>query len=307
MSGGHPAGESPQPAATARPAAPSWPAPPFRPAPPSLWPYLAEFVGVMILLSVGLSAVTIDFAAGSPVPGWIPDPLVRRLLTGAIFAGTGTLIVYSVLGRISGGHLNPAMTLAFLRAGKVRPGTAAGYMLAQVGGALAGAALVRLAWGDLATSVGVGATTPGASGPLVAFVAEVVMTFLLVTLVLRMVGDPRLARYTGVAAGVLVTFLVTVVAPISGTSLNPARSLGPAVVAGVYTDLWLYLVAPVVGALAAVWLLMRAARPIPCAKLYHTDDFACHFPDCAYRALTGVPSHDRPASRPEPHCQEATS
>jgi aquaporin Z len=263
---------------------------------------------VAILLAVGLSAVTIDFAAGSPVPGWIPDPLVRRLITGSIFAGTGTLVVYSMLGRISGAHLNPAMTLAFLRAGKVRPRTAAGYVLAQVGGALAGAALVRLAWGDLATGVNVGATVPGPSGSLVALVAEAVMTFLLVTLVLRMVGDQRLARYTGLAAGALVAFLVTVEAPVSGTSLNPARSLGPAIVAGVYTDIWVYLAAPFVGALAAVWLSVRdASQPVPCAKLYHTDEFACHFANCAYRARAHVPSPDRPVGLPEPQPQEAAS
>jgi aquaporin Z len=283
------------------------PAAPSRPAPPPISPYLAEFIGVMILLGVGLTAVTIDFATASPVPGWIPDPLLRRLITGSIFAGTGTLVVYSVLGRISGAHLNPAMTLAFLRAGKVRPRTAAGYVLAQVAGALAGAALVRLAWGGLATSVDVGATRPGTSGSVVAFVAEAIMTFLLVTLVMRMVGTPRLARYTGLAAGVLVAFLVTVEAPISGTSLNPARSLGPAIVAGVYADLWVYLIAPIAGALAAVWVSMRTDRPVPCAKLYHTDEFDCHFAACAYRARARVPIIDRHAGRPDPQPQEAAS
>jgi aquaporin Z len=141
---------------------------------------------------------------------------------------------------------------------------------------------------------------------VVALVAEAVMTFLLVALVLRMVSDPRIRRYTGLAAGVLVALLVTVEAPISGTSLNPARSLGPAVVAGVYTDLWVYLVAPVAGALAAVRLSMRsAARPVPCAKLHHTDEFACHFTGCAYTARSAVPSPGRPSGLPQPTPEEA--
>jgi aquaporin Z len=271
-----------------------------------IWPFLAEFLGVAILLSVGLSAVTIDFAGGSPVTGWIPDPLVRRVITATIFAGTGTLVVYSVLGRISGGHLNPAMTLAFLRVGKVRPRTALGYVCAQAAGAVVGALLVRLAWGRLATSVDIGVTKPGPWGPIAALIAEAAMTFLLVALVLRMVADPRLRRYTGIAAGVLVALLVTVGAPISGTSLNPARSLGPALVAGVYGDLWVYLVAPLAGALVAASFTTRLShRPIPCAKLHHTDEFVCHFLDCAYQTLRVTASRTDPDDGPAAEPQEA--
>jgi aquaporin Z len=120
--------------------------------------------------------------------------------------------------------------------------------------------------------------------------------------------DPRLGRYTGFAAGVLVAILVTLEAPISGTSLNPARSVGPALVAGVFTDLWVYLVAPLAGALAAVWLSLRLEPgAIPCAKLYHTDEFACHFPDCAYQAQPSVLVAVGLDERPDPQPQEASS
>lgn len=271
-------------------------------------PYLAEFLGVTILLAVGLSAVTVDFAAASPVPAWIPSAPVRRLITGSIFAGTGTFMVYSALGRISGAHLNPAMTLAFLRLGKLAPRTAAGYVAAQVAGAIAGAGLVRLAWGGLATSVNVGATVPGPDGPLAALAAEAALTFMLVSVVLRLMKDPRVARYTGVAAGLLVAALVTLEAPISGTSLNPARSIGPALVAGTFTDLWVYLVAPLAGALAAAWVSLRlGGSAVPCAKLYHTEEFACHFADCAYQARSGVPIAVGLGERPDPQPQEAGS
>jgi aquaporin Z len=247
-----------------------------------------------VLLAVGLSAVTVDFAGASPVPGWIPDPLVRRFLTGSVFAGTGTVIVYSMLGRISGAHLNPAMTVAFLGLGKVEPRMAAGYIGAQITGAVVGAGLVRLAWGGLATSVMVGATIPGTPGPLAAFVAEAALTFLLVTLILRLMRHPQLRRFTGVAAGMLVVLIVTVEAPISGASLNPARSLGPALVAGVFNSLWVYLAGPLVGAAAAAWLSLRAGAAVPCAKLWHTDEFACHFPDCAYSERRRGPGANGP-------------
>ena len=96
--------------------------------------YLAEFVGTALLLMFGLSAVVIDFASGSAVPGWVPNEDVRRLLTGIAFAGGATGIVYSPLGRRSGGHINPAVTMAFLRLGKITWTSAAWYWTAQFAG-----------------------------------------------------------------------------------------------------------------------------------------------------------------------------
>ena len=244
--------------------------------------YAAEFAGTFLLLAIGLSAVVVDFADGSPVPDWIPDGNLRRLITGIVFAGGATLIVYSRLGKRSGGHINPAVTVGFYRLCKMTGRSAVAYVGAQLGGALAGAAAVRLAWGSLAREVDVGTTTPGHGGWVAALGAEIAMTFLLMTLILRFVDEPRLMPFTPAAAGALVAFLVFVEAPVSGTSLNPARSLGPAVLAGDYRDLWVYLVAPVSGVLLAVGLYRRARRTVKCGKLFHSDRYRCLFLECGY-------------------------
>jgi aquaporin Z len=244
--------------------------------------YLAEFVGTALLLLVGLSAVCADFAPRSPVVTAVPDPALRRLLTGTIFAGTAAVIVYSPLGRRSGGHLNPAVTLAFLRLGKITGRSAAVYMGVQVAGALTGAALVLAIWRGWALSVQVGATLPGSGGVFAALAAEIAVTFLLVTLILNFVNRPRLMRFTAAAASALVAFFVFVEAPVSGTSLNPARTLGPAVVGGSYTGLWIYLLGPPLGAVLAALVYQRRNASVACGKLFHTDAIACRFLDCEY-------------------------
>jgi aquaporin Z len=244
--------------------------------------YLAEYVGTALLLLVGLSAVCADFAVRSPVVSALPESNVRRLITGVIFAGTVTAIVYSPLGRRSGGHLNPAITLAFWIQGKITSRSAIVYAAAQIAGALTGAALVLAIWGGWATNVHVGATVPKDGGPLAALAAETAMTFLLVSLVLNFVDRPRLMVFTGVAVGTLVAFFVFVEAPVSGASLNPARTLGPAVVGSTFTHLWVYLLGPPVGALSAALLYRHRRSTVACAKLYHTDTVECRFIDCQY-------------------------
>jgi aquaporin Z len=246
--------------------------------------YLAEFAGTALILVVGLSAVTTDFGSTSPVPRHIASAALRRLITGSIFATAGALVVYSKLGRRSGGHFNPAVTLAFYRLGKVTKRDAVVYVLCQALGALVGAAVVWAVWGALARSVRVGATVPGSHGAPVAFLAEIGMAFLLLTVILQFVTHMVMARFTPVAAGAVAALLVVLVAPISGTSINPARSFGPALFGHELGVFWVYLVAPPLGALLAVALYRALGRhSTPCAKLYHTDDYACHFVDCAYQ------------------------
>jgi aquaporin Z len=244
--------------------------------------YAAEFLGTSILVLVGLSAVTFDFARGAPGPSLVADESVRRLLTGMIFAGTAAAVVYSPLGRRSGGHLNPAVTLAFFRLDKITRRSAATYVAVQIAGAVTGAALVRLLWGRLALSVHVGVTAPGHGGALAAFPLEVVMTFVLVSLILNFVDRPRLMPFTPIAASGLVAFFVLVAAPISGTSLNPARSVGPALVSGDYSWLWIYLIAPPLGAFIASVVFARARGRPKCGKLWHAKTQPCNFLDCKY-------------------------
>jgi len=246
--------------------------------------YIAEFVGTALILTIGLSAATLDFAGVSPVARHIPSAALRRLITGSIFATAGALVVYSRLGRRSGGHFNPAVTLAFHRLGKITTRDAVAYVAAQSLGAMLGAFVVWLVWGAWARSVHVGATVPGPHGRTVAFVAEFIMAFLLLTLILQFVAHMHIARWTPVVAGVLAATLVVLVAPISGTSINPARSLGPAVWGHELGVFWIYLLAPPLGAVLAT-VLYRALgrRTTPCAKLFHTDEYVCHFVDCQYQ------------------------
>jgi aquaporin Z len=261
---------------------------------PGVREYLAEYVGTALLLLVGLSAVCADFAVHSPVVSALPDANVRRLLTAIIFAGTVTTIVYSPLGRRSGGHLNPAVTLAFWLQGKLTSRSAILYAAAQIAGALTGAALVLAIWGGWATNVHLGATVPHDGGPFAALAAETAMTFLLVSLILNFADRPHLMVFTGAAVGTLVAFFVFVEAPVSGASLNPARTLGPAIVGSTFTYLWVYLVGPPSGALSAAVLYRHRRSTVACAKLYHTDTVVCRFIDCQYTLRDHNDSRHRP-------------
>ena len=249
--------------------------------------YACEFAGTALMLFIGISAVAFMWAPGSPVPA-VSNPALRRLITGLLFAGGATAVVYSPLGQRSGAHINPAVTLAFWRIGKVPTKDAAWYVVAQFLGAFAGTALAGLAFHRLTTGVQYAATVPGDGYSwLTALAAEVAITFLLVFTIFVCVNKPRVAARTGLIAGALVALLVMVEAPISGTSLNPARSLAPAVLAPLYTSLWIYFVGPAAGALIAVAAYQgRWGASTVCAKLYHTEKYPCPFDTCGYRIVT---------------------
>lgn len=251
--------------------------------------YFAEFLGTAIMMIIGIGAVTVMFAAATPLRTWIPSDDVRRLITGIIFAGGATAVVLSPLGQRSGGHLNPAVTFGFWWKGQVETRDAAAYVAAQIVGATAGVFVVAMVGGSYAQSVQLGITLPGEGySPLTAFIAEIVITFLLVALILFCVNNQRIATKTPYLAGALVAFLVFVEAPISGTSLNPARSFAPSLLTNTYTDQWLYWLGPPVGAVLAVLLfvlLVSKKNQGGCAKLFHTERYRCIFLDCAYRIV----------------------
>lgn len=248
--------------------------------------YLSEAAGTAIMMLVGVGAIALMWAAVSPMPGLIPSPDLRRLLTGMLFAGGATLVVVSPLGQRSGGHLNPAVTFAFWLKGNISSVDALLYVVAQVAGALLGVGIMALLCGAAVRGVEFGVTEPGEGYSVAAaFIAEIGITGMLVGLILFCVNNQRFARYTPVLAGSLVAALVFIEAPVSGTSLNPARSVAPALIASVYAHQWLYIVAPPLGAALAVWLHGRLAGTRPsagCAKLYHTERYRCIFANCGY-------------------------
>ena len=245
--------------------------------------YLSELVGTAIMMAIGVGAITLFWAPASPFPR-IEMERLRLLATGLAFAGGATLVVYSPLGRMSGGHLNPAVTCAFWRLGRIDTRDAVAYAIAQTLGALAGVAAAQVVAGDLATAVELGMTRPGMGvSVLAACLFEILITFALMFLILSCLNKPTLAPRTGILAGLLVATLVMVEAPLTGTSLNPARTLGPAILAPNYTGLWIYFAGPIAGALiAAAAFTGQWGRQTVCAKLHHTDKYPCPFDDCRY-------------------------
>jgi hypothetical protein len=154
-------------------------------------------------------------------------------------------------------------------------------------GAFAGAYAAGLAWGPLTRGVQYAATVPGPGySQAGALAAETAITFLLVFLIFVCVNKPRIAPRTGILAGSLVAILVMIEAPVTGTSLNPARTLAPAILAPNYTALWLYFVGPIAGALlAAAAFTGQWGKQTVCAKLYHTEKYPCPFDSCDYRLV----------------------
>lgn len=231
----------------------------------------SEFLGTALLLLGGLSAVCLNFGAHSPVGRALPSSSIRLLLTGVLFAGTGSLIAITPFGRLSGAHLNPVVTLSFWTQGKVHHHDLAGYVASQFLGGLAGASALLVVWGETARSVRVGATSPGPGvSTLEAVGIEAAMTCVLVLTILLMTSSERTARWTPLVLWPVIAALVWQGAPLTGTSLNPARSLGPALLAPLLGPLPIYLLGPVLGGAAAVgvFTLMRDRHTVT-AKLFH--------------------------------------
>lgn len=245
------------------------------------WPeYLMEAFGLgVFMVSACCFGVLLEHPA-SPVRQALADAGLRRLLMGLAMGATAAGLIYSPWGRRSGAHLNPAVTLTFLRLGKLGREDAAFYAAAQATGGLLGVALSALALrGALShPAVSFVATVPGPAGVGVAFAAEAAISFVLVLTVLA-VSSSRHARLTGLAAAGLVALWITVEAPLSGMSMNPARTLASALPSGIWTAAWVYLLAPPLGMLAAAQAFGAATRwrAAHCAKLDHAPGVRCIF------------------------------
>lgn len=217
----------------------------------------------------------------SPVRQAIGSTLLRRLLMGLSMGLTSVAIVYSPWGKQSGAHINPSVTLTFFRLGKIAKWDALFYAISQFVGASLGVILVSIFFGSAVSDPAVRyvVTVPGETGLVVALGAEVLIAFVLMSVVLHISNHHRLSRFTGLFAGALVATYITLEAPFSGMSMNPARSFGSALSADIYMGLWVYFVAPPLGMLAAaeLYLWWKGRLAVKCCKLHHDNPKRCIF------------------------------
>lgn len=246
------------------------------------WPeYLCEACCLALFM---LSAATFATLLQHPASSWslgTSSSIVSRLPMGLAMGLTAMAIVYSPIGRRSGAHMNPAMTMTFYRLGKMARADAGFYVIAQIVGGIAGIAVATWLLAGLPAhpTVNYVATLPGPAGSLVAFLAEAAISFGLMFMVLFVSNHPRFSRLTGVCAGVLIVSYIAIEAPLSGMSMNPARSLGPALLARSLGSLWIYFVAPLLGMFLAAEVFVRTCglARVLCAKLDHPTDVRCIF------------------------------
>jgi len=242
------------------------------------WPeYLIEGWALgCFMVSVGAFA-TLLFPPSSPL-SFLPDT-VRTVLFAVVIGVTAVLLIHSPCGKRSGAHMNPAVTLAFLRLGKIHPWDALFFVIAQAVGGTLGVVLVAAVARELfaAPPVSYAVTVAGPQGAAIAFIAEAAISFGLMATVLAFSSSARLARFTGLAVGVVLALFIGVELPLSGTSMNPARTLASAVPGMMWQDFWIYLLAPPLGMLAAAQLHLhvRGSAAAGCAKLLHPDNVRC--------------------------------
>jgi aquaporin Z len=239
------------------------------------------------MISACLFGVLLEHLS-SPVRQAVADPLTRRALGGLAMGLTLIGIVFSPIGKRSGAHMNPAFTLTFLWLEKIRGWDAVFYVAAQfAGGALGVVAAFLVLGSSLGDShVNYVATTPGSAGASVAFIAETSISFLMMLVVLYISNTKRLNRFTGIFAGTLVATYITLEAPLSGMSMNPARTFGSAIAADFWPAVWVYFSAPLLGMFLAAlaYRRLRGAHAVYCAKFHHENHHRCIF-RCRYAEL----------------------
>ena len=246
------------------------------------WPeYLME-AGLLgaFMVSACVFGVLYEYPR-SPVRLAIDTQILRRMLMGISMGLTAAAIIYSPWGKQSGAHINPSVSLAFLRLGKIGLWDAGFYIIAQLVGAVLGvlsvAFFLRSELADPAVQYVV--TVPGPRGPWVAWLAEFVIALGMMSTVLYSSSHDRFRRYTGVFVALLLAIFVTLEAPFSGTSLNPARTFGSGFTAQIWNGLWVYLTAPPFGMLAAAefYLWHEGRLVVKCGKLHHSNTKRCIF------------------------------
>src|ERR1700676_1211051 len=219
---------------------------------------LAEFIGTFafVFIGAGTAAVVGGGAGLSGITAAAPAP------------GLPIMAFCFAYGPVSGGHMNPAVTVGVLAAGAMRVGEAAGYIVSQLIGGFAGALLLRTVLGGAATGLGmpalahglaIGSTTVTVT-PEAGYLIEAALGFFLVTVVLSTAVAGRAGSLAPLAIGMTLTLNILMGGALTGAAFNPARALGPMVVTGNFSNAWLYVAAPIVGALIAAILHTGLAR-----------------------------------------------
>lgn len=246
------------------------------------WPeYLMEAAELGVFMIAACIFSVLLFHPVSPVTQLLRSETLRRVAMGTAMGSTAIAIVFSPFGKRSGAHFNPAVTLVYLRLGKVKPWDAAFYTLFQFSGGIVGVVLASMLLGNLITdrAVNYAATVPGSWGVFPAFVAEGVISFILMSTILTVSNTKRLGRWTGLFAGALVATYISIESPISGMSMNPARTFGSASVGSIWSSLWIYFTAPPLGMLMAAetYKRLKGDAAVACAKLHHHNNKRCIF------------------------------
>jgi MIP family channel proteins len=219
---------------------------------------LAEFIGTFSFVFIGAGAAAV-VGDGVGLPG----------IAAVAFAHGLTIMVFAfAYGAISGGHMNPAVTAGVLAAGAMSVGEAVGYIVSQLMGGIAGAFVLSAVLGGAETGLGtpalannlaLGATTLTIT-PVAGFIIEAVLAFFLVTVVLSTAVAGRAGNLAPLAIGMTLTLNIIMGGPLTGAAFNPARALGPMVATGNFSDAWLYITAPIVGAIVAAIVHIGLAR-----------------------------------------------
>jgi aquaporin Z len=250
--------------------------------------YLMEAAELaLLMLCICLSGALI-YSAQSPLRASSLSPIAESALMGTAVALATYLIICSPLGRRSGAHLNPAITLAYFWLGRIHRWDALTYIVAQFAGGLGGVFLARQLLGHhlSAPPVRYVVTLPGSYGTVIAFLAEFLLCAVVMGVVLFASNHPRLARFSPVFVAVLTVSYYVLCPSISGFSVNPARSFSSAFFAWIWQGIWIYFAAPSLGMIAAAAIYVRSFGPsrVYCAKVFHDLRTPCPFP-CRFHQL----------------------
>lgn len=223
--------------------------------------WACELAGTALLLGVGFSAVVVIISERSPLGRALTDSGLRFLVVGIAFGAIVAAIAMSPLGRCSGAHLNPAVTLALWARGHVSRSDLAGYAVAQTSGALVGTATFALAWGPWARSIDYARTSPAPVGAGRGVLIEAGLTWALTAAIIGTMSLRRLRRWAPEIVAPVLAVAIWIGSAPTGASLNPARSIGPAVIGADFSALWVYVVGPLAGAMVAALVPLRGLRP----------------------------------------------